>query len=409
MSAITNKLNVTVEALRNRDFRWLWLGRLASGSTVEMGAVVQGWLVYHLTGSAFALGWVASGWSIATLTLSLFGGIISDRVEKRTLLIWMRTGMALNSLIIAVLIMMGSLQVWHLAANSLLNGVFFAFLMPAQESIVAELVDRRTLLNAMSLNAVGFGLMGVVAASLAGVLIDTDWIGPAGVYGVITLVYALSVYTSYKLPRVAPTNGGSKVSFWSDMRGVGSYLRVNPAIVAILLLGLARVFFVMPHRTLLPAFARDNLGFDASGLGLLMSVLGVGALLGSLTMSSLGDLQGKGRLLIIAGGISGLCLILFVAIPWLPATFVSLAMVGVFNSAYMVLSSTLLLSNVDPVYRGRVISIALAEWGLMPLGTIPSGAIADVTGVPPVIMVQGLIVVIVYLVAMAYPVVRRLA
>ncbi|MGI5917128.1 MAG: MFS transporter [Anaerolineae bacterium] len=405
MSAIVDKLNATVGALRNRHFRWLWVGRLSSGVTVEMGTVVQGWLVYRLTGSAFALGWVASGWSVATLALSLYGGVISDRIEKRTLLIWSRAGMLVNSLAIAVLIMSDLLQVWHLAANSLLNGVFFAFLMPAQESIVAELVDRRTILNAVSLNAVGFGLMGIVAASTAGALIEL--IGPAGVYLIMAAVYGGAIYATYKLPRIAPTGDGD-ASVWSDLWNIVGYLKQRPAILAVLLLGLTRVFFVMPHRTLMPAFSQDNLGFDGAGLGLLMSILAVGAMLGSLIMSSLGDIQGKGRLLLLSGAASGLFLILFVSIPWMSGVFISLAAVGLFNSIYMVLSQALLLNHVDPVYRGRIISISLAEWGLMPLGTLPSGAIADLVGVPPVIIVLGLIVIVVYMGAMAYPVVRRL-
>ncbi|MBM3189575.1 MAG: MFS transporter, partial [Chloroflexi bacterium] len=92
----------TFDSLRNRPFRWLWLGGLASSATFQMGTVAQGWLVYELTGSAFALGWVSAGWSISTLALSLYGGVMCDRLEKRGILVWSRLAMVFNSLILAV-------------------------------------------------------------------------------------------------------------------------------------------------------------------------------------------------------------------------------------------------------------------------------------------------------------------
>ena len=276
MSVRALRLNGTFDALRNRDFRWLWFGRLASSATFEMGSVAQGWLVYQLTGSAFALGWVSAGWSISTLILSLYGGVITDRVEKRTLLLWTRIAMLTNSLAVGLLISAGLIQVWHLAASSLFTGVLFAFMMPAQQAIISDLVDRRTLLNAVSLNSVGMGLMGIFCASLAGVLIES--VGVAGVYYTQALLYLLAIYTIAKLPLTGSANDSSN-SVWSDLKDGVHYLRISPALLVLLGLGLVRVLFVMPYRTLMPAFTRDVLGFDATGLGLLMSATGGGALL----------------------------------------------------------------------------------------------------------------------------------
>lgn len=121
----------TFDALRDHNFRWLWVGQLAASATFQMGNVAQGWLVYQFTGSAFTLGWVSSGWSISILLLSLYGGAIADRLEKRDLLIWIRLAMALNNLAIALLISTGAIHIWHLAVSSLLSGVLFSFMMPA--------------------------------------------------------------------------------------------------------------------------------------------------------------------------------------------------------------------------------------------------------------------------------------
>lgn len=166
------------ESLQNRSFRWFWLGRLASSATMRMGGVAQGWLVYQLTGSALALGWVGAGWSIASSTLSLYGGVVCDRVEKRQILIWTRGCLALGALAITVLVATGMIRVWHIAVYSLFRGIISSLMMPAQNAYLSELVDRKTLLNAVSLNSVGMGLAGIFAASLAGYLIEI-----AGAFG----------------------------------------------------------------------------------------------------------------------------------------------------------------------------------------------------------------------------------
>lgn len=388
-------LRTTFEALGNRHYRWLWLGRLATSATFQMGGVAQGWLIYSLTGSAFALGWVGSGWSIATLTLAPYGGVVADRVDKRTLMLWSRAGMMLNAALIGLLISLNLIQVWHLAVSSFFTGVFIAFLMPAQHSIITELVDRSILMNAFAVDALGMGLMGVFSASIAGLIINA--VGVQGVYYLMGIMYLVAIYTIVQLP-TAPPKEGEPTSVWADLVGGAKYLREQPTLLTILGLALVRVFFVMPYNTLMPAFARDNMGFDAAGLGLLQSAAGVGALGASLMACYMGDLKGKGKLLVAASIVLGLCLILYVNVPWVPGVFIVLALVGGLNNLYMVLNNTLLLSHTDPAFRGRVSSISMMEWGLMPLGTIPSGAIADRVGVSWVVSVQGAIVATAFLV-----------
>jgi MFS family permease len=386
-------LRRTFHALENRHYRWLWLGRLATSGTFQMGNVVQGWLVYHLTGSAFALGWVGAGWSVATLTLGLYGGTITDRVDKRALIFRTRLGMMLSTFTIGVLVATGSIQIWHLAVANFMNGAMSAFLMPAQQSIVSELVGPDTLMNAMSLDALGMGLMGIFGASLAGIAIEA--IGPGSVYFFMAALYAMSLVAIMRVPDV-PTRSTERRSVLADIRGALQYLRGEPLLVLVLALGVARVFFVMPHMSLLPAFARNNLGLDASGLGMLQSVIGMGGLVASLIAGNLGALRGKGRLLARSSAVLGLCLIALVTVRWLPAVYLSLFLIGGLGNLYMVLSSTLILTHSDPAYRGRVVSVSMMEFGLMPLGTLPSGAIADRVGVPWVVGVQGALVALLF-------------
>lgn len=405
--AFVRLAQTTFGSLANPHFRWLWLGSLASSGTFQMGTVAQGWLVQDLTGSAFALGWVGSGWSISTLILSLYGGVISDRVERRRLLIYVRAGMLLNALLIAGLIASDVIQLWHLAASSLLTGILFAFMMPADQSLLAALVDRDTLLNAISLRAIGMGLMGIVSASVAGAVIEA--LGVEGVYVCMAALYGMALFALTRLPESRGQNA-TEASVWQDLKEGLGYIRHHKAIKVLLALCLARVLLGMPYRNLMPKFASEDLGLDASGLGMLLAAPGFGSTIAALALASLGNYRGKGRLLFVGGLAMGASLILFVLTPAIPIILLFLACVGATGNVCMVMNQTLLQEQSDDAHRGRVQSIYMMMWGLTPLGTMPAGAIADRVGVQPVIMAQGALFALVFVwLWVRRPVIRKLA
>jgi MFS family permease len=376
----------TFDALRDHHFRWYWLGMLASSSTIQMGRVGSGWLVYELTGSAFALGWVSASWSISNSLVSPWGGVISDRIEKRRLLLWCRAIMILLALGIAALAAAGVIQLWHLAAYSLLRGILFAILMPAQNAYLAQLVDRDTLMNAVSLNSVGMGLAGIFSAPLAGYLVDA--IGVQAVYLGIALLYLIVFLTFLKLPKTGTTDAGTR-SVWADIVDGAKYLRTCPVLIPLLALVFVRGFLAMPYRTMMPKYARDVMGLDASGLGTLTAAPGVGSLISSLTMASLGDFKRKGKLLLAAGIVMGLALVWFSNTQAFFLVLVLLAIVGAASNVCMVTNRTLLQISCEAPYLGRVMSAYMMMFGMTQLGTMPAGAIADRLGVPLVVTVQG--------------------
>ncbi len=406
MASLARSRSQVFDSLHNRAFLWLWLGRLAASATFEMGGVAQGWLVYQLSNSALILGLVGVGSSLMMLVLAPYGGVITERLPKRTLLLWTRAGMALNSLVIGLLISLGVIQVWHLAVSSFFTGVLMAFMLPAQTTIISDLVDRRTLMNAFSLDALGMGLMGLVGSSVSGWLIES--VGVAGVYYIMLGFFLLSVYSLSRLPETATRDPGT-ASVWREMWEGMRYLGTNPVMLGLLGVSLCRVLFAMPYRTLMPAFSQENLHFGAAGLGLLMAAPTAGALIISLVLAGMGDFRGKGTLLLASGVFMGVALILFVAVPWLPLTFLFLVAVGIGNNIAMVASNTLVQTHCDPDCRGRVVSVNVMLWGLTPLGTLPAGAIADRVGVPLVVGVQGALVILFFLaIARLFPQIRRL-
>ena len=374
-------------ALKHKPFRWFFMGRILSSGCMQMGGVAQGWLVYELTGSGFALGWVGSGWAIATLVLSLFGGTLSDRSEKRRILIWMRGLQIAISVVQVVLIMTDAIQVWHLAAASLTSGICFSFMMPAQNALLYELVDRETLLNAVSLSSVGMGLMGIVAAWAAGFAIDALGIDAAYVF--MTLLHLGVLLTLFGLPK-SYSQGKARHSAWSDLVAGVRYLRIEPLLIPLVLLVFVRGALGMPYRSMMPKFAQDVMGYSAEGLGGLTSAVSVGGLVTSLALASLGDYRRKGRLLLLGGITMGLAIVAFANWPREGVVHAFLVIVGVAGTNCMVLNQTLLQEASADEYRGRVMSMYMMAFGLAQLCTMPIGALADLLGVQTVLSVAGL-------------------
>jgi predicted MFS family arabinose efflux permease len=327
-------------------------------------------------------------------------------VEKRDLLIWTRLAMALNTLAIALLISTGAIQIWHLAVNSLISGVLFAFMMPAGQAILSELVDREALFNAVSLNSVGMGLMGIFSASLAGYLAEV--VGVEGAYYAMAGFYLVALLAMIGLPRTG-RGGRSPVSVWTDLWEGVRYIRAHSVLPALLGLALIRVLLAMPYRTFMPKFAQEVMSMDASGLGMLMAASGVGGLVSSLATASLGDFQGKGKLLLASGVLLGGSLFSFVNIPHFAPVLLFLGLVGAASNACMVITNTLLQVNSDDRLRGRVMSVYMMVFGFMPLGTLPAGAIADRMGVSFAVSLEGGLLILAFLgVGLLWPRLRRL-
>jgi MFS family permease len=298
--------------------------------------------------------------------------------------------MLVNPLILAFLILSGWLQVWHLVAYSVLSGIISSVMMPAQTAYLSQLVDRKTLMNAVSLTSVGQGLMGIFGATLAGYTIEL--LGVETVYFVIAGLYAGALLAIIQLPAAGVESDGRR-SLWEDLRDGVAYLKVSPIMGLLLLIALARVLFGWSYRSLMPVYVEEVLGLDARMLGILSAAPGVGSLASSLVLASLGDFQGKARLLIASSLVMGVCLVVFVNTSSFALVLVSLGVIGVARNVGMVANQTLIQLTSDDAYRGRMTSLYMTILGLMPLGTIPAGAIADAMGVPFTLTVYGIALV----------------
>jgi len=381
-------------ALEERDFRNLWVGMLPGTLAMQMGMVTTGWVAYDISGSAASVGLVSLGSGVPMLTLGLFGGVVADRFPKRRTLLMTQTLIGVAAVISAVLVLTGVIQIWHLMLISALQGVGFAFNMPSRQAFVAQLISRERLMNAVALNNAGMNFSRVIGPSIAGLFIAI--IGPGEVYVLMAIMYAFVVYGLTRIPQTgAPVGTNRPPPLRSLADGLG-YVKANGIVFTLLVLAFAPVLLGMPYQQLMPVFADDVFNVGASGLGLLLSVNGVGALFGSLAVAGISNnFHRRGMLQMAMGILFGLSIAIFALAQSYPIALVMLLLAGATSAGFQSLNSTLVMTNTEPAYHGRVMSVYMLTFSAMPLGVVPFGALSDVYGAPITIGIGGLLLMVV--------------
>jgi MFS family permease len=399
MGFVKNRLDAFV-AFKNKDFTWYWVGLLLSFNGMNMTNVARGWLVYTLTDSAFYLGLVTAGFGIPLLLFSLHAGALADRLRKRNVLLICRTGTGLVSLAVAVLITIDQIAVWHLMAASVVSGTFFVFYLPARQAFVRELVSDDALLNAVALNSIAMNISRIASPALAGVLMK--WIGVGGVYWIITVSSALTIFTLFMIPagQQAPAERRA-VPILKDVAEGLRHVMEHRIILVLMLIAFVPFLTTMSYQMLLPVFAKSVFGSGETGLGLLMSATGVGALIGSATLASMGDVRHKGLWTIVSGMGLGAALFLFGLTRSMPLALTCLLMAGASGSVYMALNMTLLMGYTPQDLMGRVMSIYMMTFGLTPIATLIAGALAEVMGASLTVVFFGLFMILFLMIVFA--------
>lgn len=383
----------TFASLRNRHFRLFAIGMLFSFTALQMQTLAQNYLVYQLTGLAKYIGYVSAASGFSMLALSFLGGVVADRVRKRNLLAFSQLGIALFTLLLAVLITTGLIQVWHIIATAVVIGVIAAFNMPARQSYVPDLVGSDNLMNAMALNSGLMNLTRIAGPALAGVLIGLFGVGL--LYFIKTGAYVIFVIILFLIPVTGKASATFTGSLLGDAAEGLRYLRHDRKVLDLLILAVVPVVLGMPYVNFLPVFQEEVFHVGPSELGLMMAVVGGGAIIGSLVIATLGDYKRKGLILISSGLGFGAALVLFAFMASTGSFYPSLvvlALVGASGTAYMALNNALVMMITPPEMRGRVMGLFMTTFGLMPLGALPMGALSDVIGAPFTVGIFGIVV-----------------
>jgi MFS family permease len=377
----------------------LWRANLGSTTAYWMQSVAQGWLVVELTGSPFVLGLLAFFRSIPMLLLAPVGGVLADRQNRPRLLLVAQSMLAVTALAIALLIALDRIEIWHLIISSLVVGVTFTLSVPARHSMVSDLVPRHLVGNAVGLNSATQNGARMIGPSIAGLLIGV--VGIAGAYFAQVVGYIWSILNVIGL-RSADTHTRAQGSTLTILRDGFAYVRRTKVILAMMVLTLAPALFGMPIIMLLPAFVKQDLGGGALDLGILMSTFGVGALIGSMLVVVRSDFRYRGRVVLVTALVYSLTVIALGFTRSMLTAGLVLAVSGFFQAVYMAVNQTILQLTVPSEIRGRVMSIWMINWGLMPLGLLPLSAAAERFGTPVAMLFGGALSAAVVLVVMAW-------
>jgi MFS family permease len=372
-----------LRALRHRDFRLLWVGLFVSAVGTWMQIVAQALLVLHLTGgSPLALGSVSLAQAAAFFLFAPVGGAIADRFDKRRLLIVTQSFLLLLAAGLGALTLLGLVRLWMVVATAFCSGAMLSFDQPARASLIPSLVPPADLMNAVSLQSIIFSGAATFGPALAGVMVAT--IGYAGNFFLNAASYMAVMVALVRLRHavVGPARG-VREPLWRSVRttlATAARDRALPGIIA----GYGALLFLGPSpAVMLPIFALRVLHLSAAQMGFLFSAVGVGTILGGLTVASLGDFRYKGRLFLAAVLIWSGALGAFAASTAVWLSVGALLILGAAQNAAGATAVTLMQTRVPPQMRGRIMSLnTLLVMGVRPLGDFPAGALIGAMGGP---------------------------
>ncbi len=380
-----------LRALRERNYVLYAVGQFISqlGNWVEQTAVA--WILYEMTNSPLLLGLSGLFRAVPMIGLALFGGAIADRVPRRVLLLLTESSMLIASLTVGLLALTDQLQFWHLYVLSFASGTLSAFSIPARHALFAGLVPRSSMQSAVTFNAVAVRSGALIGPSIGGVALAYGgyafpfFINAAGFIGMLLAL------ASMRLPSRQTDTASSPTNLWHGMTSGLDFVWRNPLLKVAL--GLEIVSGLFGHNVaLITVIARDAIGTGPEGLGLLLSALGAGGLLGMVFMVAF-EVKRHVHVILSAGTVYAALLTAFALSPWLGLSMILLFALGAADGIWAVTRNTLAQLLVPDALRGRVMSVVvMATRGSAPLGRVQAGFLAGLVGGPVAALVGAAVI-----------------
>ena len=357
-----------------------------------MQFTTQGFLVFQLTHSPAFLGYVGFASGAPIWLFTLLGGVVSDRMPLRNLLLITQTTMMILAFILAALSFLGHIQPWHIVLLAFGLGAANAFDAPARHAFVVELVEREDLGNAIALNSTMFNLGAAIGPAIAGVVYAV--LGPGWCFTINGASF-IAVISALLMMRLKPKPPRVRTdSAFADLKGGLRYVASHPTIRILIAVAMVTTIFGMSFVVLLPAWSVKILGGDSTTNGFLQSARGAGSLIGALMIASLARVKIKGKLLTLGSLIFPVLLLVWSAMRWLPLSLLVLVGVGWGTMLVLNISNILVQLHVPDQLRGRVMSIyTLVFFGMFPLGALLSGTVAEVIGEPTTVALGALVTI----------------
>ena len=401
----------TFDSFKNPDFRWFYVAMLGQMAAMNMQLVIRGLLAFDLTGSYAALGLVGLFGALPMLTLSMFGGVLADRMPKKTVLQIGQFASLLNAAVLAMLVFTDLMAMEWLYVSALAQGSVMALMMPARQAMLPDIVGLDRLMNAISLNMAGMNTTQLLAPAIGGFIVSFagfEWafLTMAGLYAVA--LSGLSRLT-WQPASIVGEAGMTLLEFarksLSDIREGAVYIRNDRLMLLLLTISFISSVFAMPHIFLMPGYVADIFDGGGSELGVLISIGAIGSLAAMLSLAAV-PYRRRGLLLLAAMMVLGLGILVFAQISsyWLAAPI--MMAIGVGSALRQALMQGLLQEYAEHAFRGRVMSVFMMQFSIMQLGTFLVGMVAEAGGVQPAFMGLGIGLMVVT--ALAYTFMPRI-
>lgn len=389
---IGNWARTTFESLNHRDYRVLWVGTSLMFLAFMMSFIVQAVVAYDLTGKNGAVGAVSLGMGVATILVSPFGGVIADRVSKRRLLLIGQVLIGLNFAGVGVLILTDQITILLLAASTFILGTVFAFIAPARQAWIGELLPKDSLSNGIALQQVAMTSTRIVGPFLAGGLVALPFVGSGGTYLVMGGLFAIVIATLVQLPASPPRRTGRKVSMVDDLLSGVRHMHARPRLQLLALSFIGVVMAGFSYQVVLPGFLEDELGRPTTDMAWMLGVGAVAGLAVTVGIASLAGSRHAWSMMLVGAAVLGVALMLTAVAGNFPLALGAMLLAGGGTGAFQLLNNALVMQESAPEFYGRIMSVTMLAWGANSLVGLPFGVFADAAGERQALFVMGALV-----------------
>jgi MFS family permease len=367
-------------ALSYPNFFWFWTSYFVSNVGSWMQSVAQGWLLFDLTSSPLYLGLFSSLRMVMLLCFFVLGGLMSDRWERRKVMLCIQCISALTALGLALLVSFKAIQVWHIFVLGAITSTTWAFEQPVRQALIPQMVKREDLVNALALNAVVWNGAGFLGPSLVGFSVGRIGIDGCFYVNVVSYLAVIGALLRMRVPGIA---AGPRATVLQSLLDGFAYVRREKIIMTFLLVSSIFNIFGRSFITLLPVFAKEVLRIGASGLGFIAAGPGLGTIFGSLSLATVGRVEAQRSILVTVLIAFSAALFGFAASGDSRVAFAFLVVVGGLSTVFETLLQTSIQLRVDVAFRGRVMGFyGLTGGGLRELGGMQAGFLAEWTSAP---------------------------
>ncbi|MEC7684814.1 MAG: MFS transporter [Pseudomonadota bacterium] len=378
-SAPESKKPAALDVFAVTQFRWLFFGNVAFFFAMQGQMLTRTLLAWELTGEATSLAYINLVVAFPLIFASVLGGAITDRVERRQLVIFGQTLITANEVFILILLLLGKLEFWHMLCTAFVAGCAFPFIMPARMAITMKVVGSQRLQSAMGFQSGAMNLNRILGPAVMGLIVAQFSYEAA--YYLSTALYSLAIVCMFGVDRSRSDESGAKKKPLLEDIALGfSYIRANRPVLICLLFGLLPMFLAMPFQNILVMLAEQAWNVSESGVGTMMATGGAGGVVGALWVVRRGDNAGRMKMMLGSTIAFGVCLAIFVLTPVFTIALFPLLAANVFANASQTVNNAAIQLLVEDRMRGRMSSFMMLSFGLTPIGVFPMAVVADKFG-----------------------------